>query len=155
MFVPSRRSMNRTICYRLILSWKLAIIQNIEGTMTELTTPTKYLSKYSYMAGLDCHRKLWQLLWDRESAAPDSGMSRLIMEYGNRFGQLAHSLFPDGILIDIDIFNLNKSVEDTRKAIKSGADVIMEAAFCHGQCRIMADMVEKQPNGSWHLFEVK
>jgi hypothetical protein len=107
------------------------------------------------MAGLGCHRKLWQLLWDRGSAAPDDGMSQLIMEYGTRFGELAHSLFPDGTLIDIDISNLDKAVEDTRQAIKSGTEVIMEATFCHGQCRILADIVERQQDGSWHLIEVK
>lgn len=123
--------------------------------MTESTTSTKYLSKSSYMAGLDCHRKLWQLLWDRDSAAPYDGMSQLIMEYGKRFGELAHRLFPDATLIDIDISNLNKAVDDTRQAIESGAEVIMEAAFCHGQCRILADIVERQQDGSWHLFEVK
>ncbi len=123
--------------------------------MTQSNAPIKYLSKSSYMAGLDCHRKLWQLLWDRDSAAPNDGMSQLIMEYGNRFGELAHTLFPDGTLINIDIFNLNRAVEDTRQAIEAGAKVIMEAAFCHGQCRILADIVEKQPDGSWHLIEVK
>ena len=107
------------------------------------------------MAGLDCPRKLWQLLWDRDSASPNDGMAQLIMEYGNRFGQLAHTLFPNGTLIDIDIFNLNKAVEDTRQAVEAGAEVIMEAAFCHGQCRILADIIEKLPDGSWHLIEVK
>lgn len=123
--------------------------------MTSSTASTKYLSKSSYMAGLDCPRKLWQLLWDRDSAAPNDGMAQLIMEYGNRFGELAHTLFPSGTLIDIDIRNLNKAVEDTRQAIEGGAEVIMEAAFCHGQCRILADIIEKQPDGSWHLIEVK
>jgi len=107
------------------------------------------------MAGLDCPRKLWQLLWDRDSATSNDGMAQLILEYGNRFGQLAHSLFPNGTLIDIDIINLNKAVEDTRQAIVAGAEVILEATFCHGRCRILADIIEKQPDGSWHLIEVK
>jgi len=61
----------------------------------------KYISKSSYMAGLDCHRKLWQKLWDRDSAAPLDGMTELIFEFGNRFGVLAHSLYPDATLIDV------------------------------------------------------
>ncbi len=123
--------------------------------MTNNTNTAKYLSKSSYMAGLECPRKLWQLLWDRGSAAPATGMSPLNMEFGIRFGERAHTLYPDGTLIDIDIFNLNNAVEDTRKAIESGAEVILEAAFCHGQCRVLADIVEGQADGNWHLIEVK
>ena len=116
---------------------------------------TKYISKSSYMAGLDCHRMLWQKLWDRKSAAPLDGMTELIFEFGNRFGVLAHQLFPGSVLIDINIFKLNRAVEDTKKAIEGGADVILEATFCHEQCRVLSDVVERQEDGTWHLIEVK
>lgn len=115
----------------------------------------KYISKSSYIAGLDCHRKLWNLLWDRKSAAPFDGMTELIFEFGRRFGTLAHSLYPDAVLIDINIFKLNRAVEDTKKAIEGGADVILEAAFCYEQCRVLSDVVERQEDGTWHLIEVK
>ena len=116
---------------------------------------TKYLSKSSFMAGRDCKRKLWQLLWDRKSASPPDGMAQLNMEFGKRFGVLAHSLYPNGVLIDIDIYNLEKAVEDTRQAINSGSPVILEATFCHDNYRVLSDIVEKLPDGSWHLIEVK
>jgi hypothetical protein len=48
------------------------------------------------MAGLDWLRKFWQRLWDRDSAAPFDGITRLHMYYGSRFGKLAHSLYPGG-----------------------------------------------------------
>ena len=73
------------------------------------------------MAGLDCDRKLWQLLWDREGAASPVGMSELIMTMGRRFGEQAHQLYPQATLIAVDIFNLQKAVEDTQRAIESGA----------------------------------
>ena len=69
------------------------------------------------MAGLDCHRKLWQLLWDRESAGPRSGIDQLRMDFGVRFGELAHCLYPDAVLIDIDKGKLKKAEDDTREAI--------------------------------------
>lgn len=115
----------------------------------------KYISKSSYMAGLDCHRMLWQKLWDRDSAAPLDGMTELIFKFGNRFGVLAHSLFPGAVLIDVDIYRLQRAVEDTKRAIDSGADVILEAAFCYEQCRVLSDVVKRQADGTWHLIEVK
>jgi hypothetical protein len=107
------------------------------------------------MAGLDCHRQLWNWLWDRKSAAPHDGMTELIFEFGRRFGTLAHELFPGAVLIDIDIFKLDRAVEDTKKAIDGGADVILEATFSYEQCRVLSDVVERQVDGTWHLIEVK
>jgi hypothetical protein len=115
----------------------------------------KYISKSSYMAGLDCHRKLWQLLWDRDSAGPRSGINQLRMDFGVLFGDVAHCLYPDGVLIDIDKRKLKRAEKDTLTAIKDGATVILEATFVHEQCLVLSDIVEKQPDGSWHLMEVK
>ena len=67
----------------------------------------KYLSKSSFMAGLDCPRKLWQLLCERNRAAPLSGLSQLIMDMGSRFGVLAHQLYSGATLIDVDYRHLD------------------------------------------------
>ncbi|HDH08313.1 MAG TPA: DUF2779 domain-containing protein [Gammaproteobacteria bacterium] len=115
----------------------------------------KYLSKSSFMAGLDCPRKLWQLLWDRSSAAPFGGMSQLIMEMGTRFGTLAHQLYPGATLIDVDFRNLDQALLDTEAAIASGASTILEACFVYDHFRVVSDVVERQADGSWHLVEVK
>jgi hypothetical protein len=107
------------------------------------------------MAGLDCHRKLWQLLWDRKSAGPRSGISQLNMKFGVLFGEVAHCLYPDAVLIDIDKRQLKRAAKDTVDAIRDGATVILEATFIHEHCLVLSDIVEKQTDGSWHLIEVK
>lgn len=116
---------------------------------------SKYLSKSKYLAGLECPRKLWLLLWRPELQSQPQGMDKLIMEQGSLFGQLAHKLYPEGILLDIDIRDLLRAEDDTRAAIEEGATVLMEATFRHGQCRILSDIVEQLDDGSWHLVEVK
>jgi hypothetical protein len=113
------------------------------------------ISKSSFIAGLTCHRKLWQLLWNRESAAPPSGMDQLKMQFGVRFGEVAHCLYPDAVVIEVDRTKLDRAEEDTQKAIEAGSTVICEATFRHEQCRVLSDVVEKQSDGSWHLIEVK
>ena len=115
----------------------------------------KHLSKSSFLAGLDCPRKLWQLLWDRDSAAPYGGMSQLIMEMGTRFGVLAHQLYPGATLIDVDYRNLDQALRDTQAALESGAKTILEACFVYDHFRVVSDVVERQADGSWHLIEVK
>jgi len=115
----------------------------------------KHISKSSFMAGLDCHLKLWQLLWDRDSAGKRGGIDELKMQFGIRFGDLAHCLYPDATLIDIDRYHLDQAEADTLKAIEDGATQILEATFRHDQCRAISDVVEKQEDGTWHLTEVK
>ncbi|NOY17777.1 MAG: DUF2779 domain-containing protein, partial [Gammaproteobacteria bacterium] len=106
-------------------------------------------------AGLDCPRKLWQLFWDRGSAAPFSGMSQLIMEMGTRFGMLAHQLYPGATLIDVDFRELDQALLDTQAAIAAGASTLLEACFVYDHFRVVSDVVERQADGSWHLIEVK
>ena len=115
----------------------------------------KNLSKSNYMAGIDCSRRLWLNLWRKELKPAPAGMSKLIMGQGRDFGELAHQLYPGAVLIDIDIRNLAKAEDDTRSAIDEGASLVLEATFRYGQYRVLSDVVERLPDGSWHLIEVK
>jgi len=115
----------------------------------------RHISKSSFIAGLKCHRKLWQRIWQPQSAAPWSGIDRLRMEFGIRFGELAHELYPDAVLIEINIRKLKQAEEDTRRAIDAGAQTLLEATFRHESCRVLSDVFEKLPDGSWQLIEVK
>ena len=124
------------------------------GVRAHLRT-MKYISKTSYMAGLDCHRKLWQRLWDPDSKSKRSGIDQLKMDFGVLFGEVAHCLYPNGVLIDIDKRKLKRAQKDTLDAINDGATVILEATFIHEHCVVLSDIVVKQPDGSWHLIEVK
>jgi hypothetical protein len=113
------------------------------------------ISKSSFVEGIKCHRKLWQLLWDPDSAGEIPGIDKLRMEGGIRFGELAQCLYPDATVIEIDRYNLEQAEKDTLEAVKAGDEVIMEATFRHEQCRVLSDIVIKQPDDTWHLIEVK
>jgi len=107
------------------------------------------------MAGLTCSRKLWLQLWRPELQAQPGGMTALIMAQGSLFGELAHRLYADAVLIDIDIRNLARAEADTLAAIEAGARTILEATFRAGRYRVLSDVVQRLPDGSWHLIEVK
>lgn len=115
----------------------------------------KYLSKSKYRAGLTCARKLWLLLWRPELQVQPSGMAPLIMEQGSLFGELAQQLYSDAFLIEVNTLNLAKAEADTQAAIEAGAGTILEATFRTGQCRVLADVIQRLADGSWHLIEVK
>jgi hypothetical protein len=107
------------------------------------------------MAGLTCVRKLWLQLWRPDLQAVPGGMTALIMAQGSLFGELAHRLYADAVLIDIDIRNLARAEADTLAAIEAGAETILEATFRAGHYRVLSDVVQRQADGSWHLIEVK
>lgn len=113
----------------------------------------KHLSKSKYLAAQSCPRKLWLQLWRPEIQPEPTGMNKLIMEQGSLFGELAHQLYPDATLIEIDIRNLKQAEADTLAAINAGADTILEATFRSGQYRVLSDVVIRQPDNSWHLIE--
>ena len=115
----------------------------------------KFLSKSKYMTGLICQRKLWLQLWRPELQSQPGGMTALIMAQGSLFGELAHQLYADAVLIDIDIRNLARAEADTLVAIEAGVQTILEATFRAGQYRVLSDVVQRQADGSWHLIEVK
>ena len=115
----------------------------------------KYLSKSRYMAGLTCSRKLWLQLWRPGLQAEPGGMTALIMEQGSLFGELAHQLYANAVVIDIDRRNLARAEADTLAAIEAGAETILQATFRTGQYRVLSDVVQRQADGSWHLIEVK
>ncbi|MEH6519314.1 MAG: DUF2779 domain-containing protein [Halioglobus sp.] len=115
----------------------------------------KHLSKSKYLAAQSCARKLWLQLWHPELQPEPVGMNKLIMTQGSLFGELAHQLYPEATLIDIDIRNLQQAEADTLAAIEEGADTLLEATFRSGQYRVLSDVVHRLSNGSWHLIEVK
>ena len=98
---------------------------------------TKYLSKSKYMAGLICRRKLWSQLWRPELQAEPDGMTALIMAQGSLFGELAHRLYADAVLIEIELRNLARAETDTLAAIEAGAGTILEATFRAGHHRVL------------------
>jgi hypothetical protein len=68
---------------------------------------------------------------------------------------LAHQLYADAVLIDIDVGNLAQAEVDKQAAIEAGANMVLEATFRAGQYRVSSDVVQRQTDGSWHLIEVK
>jgi len=107
------------------------------------------------MAGLICRRKLWLQLWRPELQAEPDGIIALFMAQGSLFGELAHRLYADAVLIDIEIHNLAQAEADTLTAIEAGAGIILEATFRTGQYRVLSDVVKRLDDDSWHLIEVK
>ncbi len=79
-----------------------------------------------------------------------------IFDTGNEVGNLARDLFPNGHLIDCEYYELDKALDDTKKAIDNGLNTIYEAAFGNAQLYCAIDILHRPSElEPWQIFEVK
>ncbi len=116
-----------------------------------MTTP--HLTKSRYMAGLQCHRRLWlQVNEPLEQEPPAPGSPAAI---GIEIGRMAQTLFPGGVLVEEVPWEHDQAVERTAALMRDPAvPAIFEAAFRHDDIRLRVDILHRRPDG-WGLIEVK
>lgn len=113
------------------------------------------LSKSRFTAGLQCHKRLW--LEVHEPDAPEltrTPAEQAILDRGIRVGEVARGHVPGGVLIDAPHRDRARRVRETKRAVKSGAQVLYEAAFFEGGIFVATDILEHD-GGGWTLAEVK
>jgi len=116
---------------------------------------TYNLSKSKYLSGLQCKKKLWLEINDREKASPLSKADERIFEQGTEVGIEARKRFPGGLLIEFYRSDPSSSVDKTKEAIKDGVEVLFEGAFIYDDVLVLADVLRKNKDNSWDLIEVK
>jgi predicted RecB family nuclease len=114
------------------------------------------LSKSRFLAGLQCHLRLWYQCFERELIPEIPPTQQAIFDAGHEVGELATQLYPGGILIDAPYYRHEQAVQSTLKAMQNpGVKAIYEAAFAYDNVRIRVDILERQEEGTWNLVEVK
>jgi len=120
------------------------------------STKTPVLSKSRFLAGEQCHLRLWYSCFNRDLATPVSPAQQAILDTGQKVGQLATRLYPEGVLIEEDHLHHEEAVRSTHKTImETNAKAIFEAAFLYDDVRVRVDILERLDNGQWNLIEVK
>lgn len=118
------------------------------------TRSKKYLTKSRHMTGLACPKKLW--LSVHEPVPYEDAPAGSPMAVGIEVGQKAWELFPGGIYVDQKPWEHQAAVTRTKELInKADVPAIFEGAFEYDGVRIRADVLERLPDGSWGLHEVK
>ena len=114
------------------------------------------LSKSRFIAGSQCHLRLWHQCYNRELASEVTPAQQAIFAAGHEAGRLATGLFPGGVLIEEDHLHHAEAVQSTLAAMNNpDIPAIFEAAFIHNDVRVRVDILERLQNGGWNLIEVK
>ena len=114
------------------------------------------LSTSRYIAGTQCHLRLWYESYAREFASAPDDVLQAIFDTRHEVGEVACRRFPGGHLVAHDHLHIPQAVEETRRV--TGADSVpawFETAFEHEQVLVRAEVLERLPDGGWRLIEVK
>ncbi len=119
------------------------------------------LSKSKFLAGLQCHKRLYLEVHQPSLAAKPDAATQAILDMGNEVGEWARRRFPGGVLVHHGHRQAAAAIEQTSALMRiRDVPAIFEAALQHGPVLVRADILERvsdDANGAvrWRLIEVK
>lgn len=115
----------------------------------------KYLSKSTFLKGIQCKKALYLHKFNSELADKISQQQETVFQTGTNIGILAQELYPGGTdASPKDYTKYFESFKYTQQLIDEGVEVIYEAGFCFDYVMCFIDILVKK-NGKWHAYEVK
>lgn len=131
-----------------------------EGLPLFASAPRR-LSKSKFLAGLQCHKRLYLDIHSPELATPPDDATQAILDMGTDVGVLARQRFSGGILVEADHRHASDALQRTAELISTpSVAAIFEGAFQWDGVLVRADVLERVmgPDGratGWRLIEVK
>ncbi len=112
------------------------------------------LSKSLFIKGLQCTKALWLKKYKREVLAPVDAQMQAVFDTGNRVGEKACELFPDGKEVPYEGTSFEEKITRTKQWMDEGVADIYEATFKYKGILVMVDILHKTKDG-WEIYEVK
>ncbi len=118
------------------------------------------LTKTKYLHGLQCQKLLWYEYNDPSVLPEELVLPKKddelwgIIKQGKQVGELARTLYPNGITIDWDKLGWDRAMELSRN-ILSDRKPMFEAGFQYQNLFARADILKPVSNKQWDLIEVK
>ncbi|MBM4123748.1 MAG: DUF2779 domain-containing protein [Nitrospira sp.] len=123
------------------------------------------LSKSKFLSGLQCHKRLYLEIHQRELAAEPDEQTQAILDMGTAVGEEARCLFPGGVLVEADHRHPTEALRRTAELLGDpSVPAIFEGAFEFEEVLVRVDILERVPRGAagpgatpdaWRLIEVK
>ena len=113
------------------------------------------LSKTSYIKGLKCEKLLWLNKNNKIVLTPPDASALALFLQGNKVGSLARKLFPDGKEVPFDGLSFSQKIALTHEWLDKGVDTIFEATFNYGGVLVMVDILHKNADNTYEIYEVK
>ena len=112
-----------------------------------------FISKSKYVRFISCNKRLWLDKYKKEYR--ENRINEGFFIHGNIVGELARDLFGDYYLAKTDDNDLLLQAENTKLALERGENVICEASFFFENNYCAVDILKRDENGCYSLYEVK
>jgi hypothetical protein len=112
------------------------------------------LSKSLYIKGLQCTKALWLKKYKKEVLTQPDSQMQAIFDTGNRVGDKACELFPNGKEVPYESTTFSEKLALTQQWMHEGIESIYEATFEYKGILVMVDILHKTEDG-WGINEVK
>ena len=113
------------------------------------------ITKSKFIDYCQCPKKAWLKEYKKHLATPVTEEKQHVFDTGREVGTLARELFPDGVLIKDPAWEYSQALENTKRTLKNGTNIIFEGAFTFKNLFARIDILEKNEDASWDLIEVK
>lgn len=118
------------------------------------------LSKSRYLAGLQCHKRLYLMIHEPELAAPPNASRQAILDMGSTVGETARGYFPGGKLIEAGYRQSQDALDETAALMADpSVPAIFEAALLSEHTLVRVDVLlretPEEQGSRWRLIEVK
>ncbi|MCV3442492.1 DUF2779 domain-containing protein [Campylobacter sp. IFREMER_LSEM_CL1097] len=106
-----------------------------------------FFSKSRYTRGTQCAKSLWLKTYKNEVLSVPDENALAKFSTGNKVGDLACELFPNGVKIEFEGSSFDEKYEQTKKLLENNQEVIYEATFCYDGILIMIDILQNTKDG--------
>jgi hypothetical protein len=115
----------------------------------------KSLTKSLYTRGLQCKKSLWLKSNNNSVLKQPDNSALTVFSTGDKVGSSACNLFPNGKQITYDNTTRDERIALTKKWLNEGVKTIYEATFEFDGVLVMVDILHKDANGNYEIYEVK
>jgi len=115
----------------------------------------KSLTKSLYTRGLQCQKSLWLKSNNNSVLKQPDDSALTVFSTGDKVGSLACELFPNGEQIKYDNTTREERIALTKKWLNEGVKTIYEATFEFDGVLVMVDILHKDTDGNYEIYEVK
>lgn len=117
------------------------------------------ISKSDYIKFVNCPKLYWMFHHKNELAKPIDDQAQKHIDDGVKVGQIAKEFFPDTFDAQrknsVGKLDYDAQVFATNIALKGGSNCIAEAAFIHEDLFCAVDLLKKDDENSYSIYEVK
>ena len=106
-----------------------------------------FFSKSKYIKGSQCVKSLWLQTHKKNVLSKPDESALAKFSTGDKVGELACKLFPNGVKIEFEGSSFNEKCEQTKNLLENNQEIIYEATFCYDGILIMIDILQNTKDG--------